>query len=244
MRRIDLVLTASALALALTSGAALAKADAPAAGPGATPMPVEYAVRWNVHDGGPQSAKDTLAALGQPAGDPDDYEVQYFAITPPKDAPAEFQSILRQRTKGQKKHELTFKYRGDHELSSWACPLSATPAETKGEVDVSILASGGLKRVYSYSCTLESKAGPIRPAPALEARAKGCIAKMSRLKAGKLKVEEWHLPGEIVMVEVSRNGADTPIDLQSFQSEVVDRLVRAGVKPSDRSKTELGSDCQ
>jgi hypothetical protein len=211
-------------------------------------MRAEYAIRWDICQGGPRTAADTLTALGQPAGDPEDYEVQYFDITPPEDAPDGFKSILRQRQKGKKKHELTFKYRGDRELSAsdWTCPFAKKPDEEKGEVDVSILAAGDSKRAYSYSCTLESKNEPVKPPKALKAQPKECTVKMSRRKADKLglKIEEWHLPGNVVLVEVSRNGADTPAELESFQREVVAPLVEAGIKPSDRSKTEAGSSCQ
>ena len=66
---------------------------------------------------------------------------------------------------------------------------------------------------------------------------------MTRLKTTSLKVEEWHLPGDVVMVEVSRNASPSDADLKAFQEDVVAKLLRAGVKPSDRSKTELGSRC-
>jgi len=208
----------------------------------AEPTEAEYAMRWNGDEGGPQTAKNVLKELGEKAEESKDYEIQYFDFTPPDDAPAGFKSILRQRKSG-KKFELTFKYRGDQPLPTWACPLSATPDESKEEVDVSILATGEIKRSYSYSCTLESK-NPIDPPKELKASPKACSSKMTRFKAGKLKVEEWHLPGNVTLVEVSRNGLNTQDDLDSFRSKIVKNLVKAGVKPSDRSKTELGSDCQ
>ena len=67
---------------------------------------------------------------------------------------------------------------------------------------------------------------------------------MTRLKTNSLKVEEWYLPGDVVMVEVSRNASPSDSDLESFQRDVVTKLLSAGVKPSDLSKTELGSSCQ
>jgi hypothetical protein len=45
------------------------------------------------------------------------------------------------------------------------------------------------------------------------------------------------------MLEVSRNGKDTKKDLAAFKADIADPLIAAGVKPSDRSKTELGSAC-
>jgi hypothetical protein len=67
---------------------------------------------------------------------------------------------------------------------------------------------------------------------------------MKRLKSGRLKVEEWHLPGDVTLVEVSRSGDNTQTDLDSFRRDVVDKLLAAGVEPSDRSKTEAGSSCE
>ena len=67
---------------------------------------------------------------------------------------------------------------------------------------------------------------------------------MRRIEAGKLKIEEWDLPGGVTLLEVSRNGSNSEDDLESFQRDVVDKLLAAGVQPSDRSKTEIGSSCQ
>ncbi len=206
--------------------------------------PAEYAMRWNVKDGGPKTAEDTLDVLGLQPTDLDSYEVQYFGFRSPKDAPDDFTSILRQRKKGKKKYQLMFKYRGDHALAAWQCPISHTPTEIKNEVDISILGPSETRRVYSHSCTLESDKGPVKPPKVLAAKPKGCTNKMTRLKAGALKVEEWHLPGDVTMVEVSRNASSSPSDLDSFRRDVVDQLLSVGVKPSDRSKTELGSSCQ
>lgn len=208
------------------------------------PEQAEYAMRWDIEEGGPRTAQKALKVLGKKGDEPDDYKIRYFDFTPSGDAPADFTPILRQRESG-KKHELTFKYRGDHPLpSSWRCPISSAPDESKEEVDVSILAGGKTKRSYSYSCTLESKKGSIEPPQELKAHPKDCANTMKRVKAGKLKVEEWHLPGGITLVEVSRNGSNTEDDLESFQREIVDKLIAAGVKPSDRSKTEIGSNCK
>jgi hypothetical protein len=242
MRRARQTLAACALAGILISNVAQAQSPNPTHPAAAAPMQAEYAVRWNIEEGGPRSAKDALKVLQQQAGGPDEFVVQYFDFAPPSGSPEGFSPILRERKKGTKKHELTFKYRGDHALSSWTCPF-ASPDERKEEVDVSVLPESQAKRAFSYSCTLESKDGPIEPPPALHAKRKSCTSEMVRFKAGKLKVEEWHLPGDIIMVEVSHGGSDTPADLDSFKKEVVAPLVGAGARPSDRSKTESGSDC-
>jgi len=204
----------------------------------------EYAIRWNPTEGGPKTSAAVLEALGDKSSDDDGYEIQYFDLVPPSDAPPEASAILRQRVKNGKKHELTFKYRSAKSLDAPTCPLAA-PTETKNEVDVSLTASGEPKRAFSYSCTLESKAGPPAPPAALQARPRPCTSKMRRQKAVRLdaKVEEWHVAPDGLMFEVSRNGSDTPQDLAAFKSDIADVLMRAGVKPSDRSKTELGSAC-
>ena len=72
----------------------------------------------------------------------------------------------------------------------------------------------------------------------------GCTSKMTRIKTSKLEIEEWHLPGDVVMVEVSQKAANTLSKLRLFERKVVEKLLHAGVKPSERSKTELGSNCQ
>jgi hypothetical protein len=209
----------------------------------AEPDKAEYALRWNVNEGGPKTAKETLDVLHQHQEDADNYEVQYFAFTPPKDTPKGVTSILRQRKKGKKKYELTFKYRSEHSLASLGCPLAESPDESKYEVDISIVGQRESKRVYAWSCTIERENDPVTPPPALAAQPMGCTSKMTRLKTNTLKVEEWHLPGDVVMVEVSRNASPSEADLASFQQDVVTVLLHAGVKPSDRSKTEIGSSC-
>jgi len=205
-------------------------------------MQAEYAVRWDIQEGGPKSAKDALEALHLKAEKFEDFVVQYFEFKPPSDTPNGFKPILRARTKGNKKHELTFKLRGDRALSSWTCPL-ASPVKPKQEVDVSVLGTNQTKRAFSYSCAQESKVGAVDPPAALDAHLASCASQMVRFEVGELKVEEWHLPGDVVLVEVSRGGVDTPADLASFLKEVVEPLVGAGAKPSQSSKTDLGSDC-
>jgi len=203
----------------------------------------EYAIRWNVSEGGPQTAAEALTVLGQSQTDSDDYEVQYFEFMPPTGTPAGVTGILRQRKK-KKKYDLTFKFRSDSEVGPLRCPISDTPDEIKDEVDIAILGPNDSKRAYSRSCTVETQNTPATPPPALAAKPRGCTSAMTRLKAGTLKVEEWHLPGGVIIVEVSRNGSTSESDLAAFQQDVVKKLLGAGVKPSRSSKTELGSSCQ
>ncbi len=210
----------------------------------AEPDKAEYAIRWNAKEGGPKTAKETLDVLQDQQKDSDSYAVQYFAFTPPKEMPKGVRAILRQRQKGKKKYELTFKYRSDHSLELLRCPLAESPDESKDEVDISFVGLSESRRAYSHSCTIESEDDPVKPPPALAAQPINCTSKMVRLKTNTLKVEEWHLPGDVVMVEVSRNASPSESDLVAFRQDVVERLIHSGVQPSDRSKTEIGSSCQ
>lgn len=230
-------------------GASPSSPGAPGPSLGATaPEHAEYAVRWRAIDGGPQTAPAVLAALGLSADDVDDYQVQYFDIQPPADAPAGFTAILRQRKKGKKKYQLTFKYRGASAfpaaptLADWSCPLPGA-AERKDEVDLSFSATEPGTAAHSRSCTVETDGAPPAIPESLAARPRACSFPMTRHKAGAIKVEEWRLaPGEVVL-EVSRNGQNTAAERDAFQREIVDALVRAGARPTERSKTELGGAC-
>lgn len=210
----------------------------------AEPDKAEYAIRWNAKEGGPKTAQETLDVLRQQQEGSGSYEVQYFDFTPPKDAPQGVTSILRERREGRRRYALTFKYRSDHALAPLRCPIAASPDEIKYEVDISMVGLSESRRAYSLSCTIEKENAPVNPPPSLAAQPMGCTSRMIRFKTKTLKVEEWHLPGDVVMVEVSRNASPSEADLDSFRQDVVETLLRAGVKPSDRSKTELGSSCQ
>jgi hypothetical protein len=208
----------------------------------AAPKAAEYAIRWNIAEGGPKTIETTLDVLSLKGAASDQYEVQYFSFTPPKDAPSGFTAILRQRRKG-KKFELTFKYRGDRTLATWTCPLSPTPSEQKQEVDVSILGSE-VSRAHSLSCTVESKSAPVVPPEGLAARPMTCTSKVTRVKAGDVKLEKWQFPGDITIIEVSQKGDDSPADLKKFQDDLATPLIKGGIRPSAWSKTESGSSCQ
>ncbi len=66
---------------------------------------------------------------------------------------------------------------------------------------------------------------------------------MTRMESDNLKVEEWRMPGNLLMIEVSQKGRNTKKKLKAFRQQVVAPLLKAGIKPSDRSKTELGGQC-
>lgn len=205
-----------------------------------TAAAAEYALRWDPAKGGPKTALAAMHVLDREPEDTDHYEVTYFDFRAPAGGPQGFHPILRRRLENGKKHELMFKDRGDHALSSWTCPLPG--ARSKDEVDVTLSSSGNQSRAYSYSCKLESE-DPIEPPAGLEARPKKCNVTMTRLEADKIKVEEWHLPGNAIRIEVSRRGNDSKTALKKFRREIAKPLLAAHVTPSGESKTELGSDC-
>lgn len=213
----------------------------------AAPVGAEFAVRWNSSDGGPARATDALAALGAATEDSAQFRIQYFSISNPPSAPSGFTVIARSR-QGPKKTELTIKLRGNDpapnlpSLASWDCGLAT--AEKKDEVDVTIMAGGEIKRAFSRSCTMESKKAAFFP-PMLGATAKGCEALMTRLKVGSIKVEEWVIkPSGARLIEVSRNAPDTKESLDAFNKEVVASLLTQGIRPLDRSKSEVGGECR
>jgi hypothetical protein len=210
----------------------------------ASPSKAEYAIRWDPSDGGPKSSDEILKVLNDEASDDDDYEIQYFDLETPPKPPTEATAILRQRVKNAKKYELTFKYRRPKTLSNVKCPLQGD-IEEKYEVDVSLITGTDKNRGYSYSCSLESEDGPVVPPASLGAAPKPCKSTMRRWETKKLdaKIEEWKLPGGLVMFEVSRGGNDTSADLDKFKKQIGRPLLDAKVKPSSESKTELGGKC-
>ena len=66
---------------------------------------------------------------------------------------------------------------------------------------------------------------------------------MRRMEVDGIKLEQWDLHSGKRLIEVSVNGHDTAIDLEKFQSGIVNPLLNLKVKPLNDSKTELGSVC-
>ncbi len=93
-------------------------------------------------------------------------------------------------------------------------------------------------RAYAYSCTLEAK----NPPAFLAATPKPCVSRMERISAASVKIEEWILPDGRRQLEVSRSAANTEEELSRFR-RLVAKLTAVGARPSQRSKTESGSDC-
>lgn len=202
------------------------------------PARAEYAVRWDPAEGGFANAHEVLAFLGAPQKTGEAFEVRYFDLEPPASAPPDSTTILRKRVKLGGKTEIRLKYRRTWPPGEkWECPNDA-PYEKGEEVDFSFVGTGMPRRVYSYSCTLTAQ----EPPPSLNAVPKKCSSRMIRYQFDGYKVEEWTLPGGNVKVEVSHSAKNTPAELAKF-AEFVSKLRDRGVKPSDQSKTELGSHC-
>jgi len=204
----------------------------------------EFAVRWDPDEGGPAALDAVLDRLSLPPGQAKQMVVQYFSVPQPPELPAGFTAIARERASGAQT-EAMYKVRGPSPLpgggKEWTCPL-APPAKSKSEVDVSVLASGAVRKSYSRSCSVERTMADSLP-KVIHAKPLGCTSSVRRLKTGDVKVELWELSGGNKAIEVSWTAKDTPADLQAFRSRIVTPLVASGIKPLSESKTELGSIC-
>jgi hypothetical protein len=192
----------------------------------------EYAIRWNAAEGGPGTADQVLAVLKQRARRANSFEVEYYDLAVSSPAPG-FATILRRRVDDAGRTEWTWKLRGDHALAEWSCPLRNV-RQTKSEVDVTIGGERSTTRAYSYSC--ESKDAEFAT-PGASPKPRNCASSVRRWQTERLKVEEWRLPGNVLMIEVSGADTDTPEALERFRNRVADPLLAAGIRPSIGSKT-------
>jgi hypothetical protein len=213
----------------------------------AAKLDAEYAVRWDPRQGGPATPEEALRELQLKPSEPTRSQVQYFDFTPPADVPPGFDAILRKRVSdGQA--ELTFKLRGTAalpatpSLKSWPCPLGKTK-DRKDEADVTFIEGGQVLKAFSRSCDLNSHDLAMQPPAALQARLKGCKSTMTRVRAGKLKVEQWRLADGSTLLEASRPGRHDASAQQAFEREVLQPLMRLKVQPLNRSKSAIGGDC-
>jgi hypothetical protein len=207
----------------------------------------EFAVRWDPRQGGPATPQEALRGLGLKASPPSHFEIRYFDFTPPAGLPAGFDAILRKRlTAGQA--ELTFKLRGHAPLPSqptlqqWTCPLGAT-RDRKDEVDITFVDAGRVLSAYSRSCNVGSNDAGLQAPAALQARPKGCGSTMTRLRSGKLKVEQWQMADGSTLLEASRPGRHDAASMRVFEREVLKPLLALQVQPLERSKSAIGGDC-
>ena len=222
-----------AAACCIASGAAPA-GDAVAAG-GA-----EYAIRWNAQGGGPRTLEEALAVLRARMRRTDTFTVDYYDLPPNARSPAGYSTIVRRRVAVSGRGELTWKLRGEHALPEWSCPLR-NYVRAKAEVDVTLGNGDATSRWHSYSCTSEE---PDVAAAELSATRKSCTATMRRWERGGLKVEEWRFSGGVVLLDVSRGGADTPDAVAAFRKDIANPLLAAGIAAAADSKTELGGRCE
>jgi len=206
----------------------------------AEPADAEYAIRWNARDGGPASLNETLRILQTRATRVRRFKIDYYDLPSTTTTPQGFSVILRRRVEDGGRAELTWKLRGDRALADWACPLKNSP-EGKAELDVTFRGEDKVTRSFSYSCTSD---GPDLAASELSATLRECASEMSRQDAGKLKIEEWRLPGNVVIIDVSLSGKNTPGAMELFRKRIAEPLLAAGIVPSAESKTELGGRCK
>lgn len=223
---------ATALGVVLGAAATLAA--------GAEPTDAEYAIRWNARDGGPASLNATLSILQTHATRVRQFNVDYYDLPSTMATPQGFSVILRRRAENTGPTELTWKLRGDHALADWACPLRNS-RDAKAEVDVTFQGAGNVTRSFSYSCTSDA---PDLAASELSATIRPCTSEMRRQDAGKLKIEEWRLPGNVTVIEVSLSGKNTPGAMDLFRKRIAEPLLAAGIVPSADSKSALGGRCQ
>jgi hypothetical protein len=195
-------------------------------------------VRWDPSEGGFANAQEVLAFLNAPKKVGEVFEVRYFDLATPANAPPDSTTILRQRSNVGGKTEIRLKYRRTQPLGrNWECPNDSL-YEKNEEVDVSFIGTEMTNRIFSYSCTLIAHQPPV----SLNAFPKKCVSRMVRYEFHKFKIEEWTLPGADVKVEVSHTAPNTSNEQAKF-AEFVFKLRERGVKPTDQSKTELGSRC-
>jgi hypothetical protein len=226
-------------ALAIAAAAGMAFAGSPALAAAGETKAAEYAIRWNASDGGPATINAALAILNSRATRVRQFRNDYYDFPQSEDVPPGFSTILRRRSEDGAGGELTWKLRGDHALAEWSCPLRDAK-QSKAQVDVSVGAADAWTRAYSYSCTSNA---PDEEASALSAKLRSCPATVLRRDAGSLKLEEWHLPGDVLVIDVSMTSEDKPGAMDFFRARVVAPLLAAGVIPLKESKTELGSRC-
>ena len=199
--------------------------------------PAEYAIRWS--DGGPANAHAVIRLLRLEGKlKVNTFSIQYFQFAASTPGTNDF-SIGRVRTRSDGKVELSYKTRQDisAKRNPWICPLDG--AVSKAEVDVT-LRKNDVIRKFSQSCELEARHALSFPSSLL-ATPKGCTNQMMRTEIGKVKIEEWTTQrGRLI--EVSMVGTTSEADLITFR-KMAEPLLKSGVAPLDRSKTEIGADC-
>ncbi|MDM0017069.1 hypothetical protein [Variovorax saccharolyticus] len=223
-----------AAACLLAASAAQAAADA------------EFAVRWDPAEGGPATIEAVAEALRLPEGKRKSFEVRYFSIVQPADAPPGASAIARERLSGGQMESM-YKLRSPVAFPSqgaqadWRCPFKVD-AKRQKEVDIGWSAEGVTKTNYSRSCAADGRIADLLPARFM-AKPLDCSSSMLRMSSRGIKIERWSLPGGRQAFEVSTNGKDTGAERKAFASGVVQPLIARGARPLQQSKTQLGSAC-
>ena len=208
----------------------------------------EFSFRWDPAQGGPASPEAVLQALGHKPGKSSSFEVQYFDIDTPADAPPGFEAIMRKRIEGSTA-QLTYKLRGSTpwpgrtSIDQWPCPLPK-PYKSKEEADIAFIGEQQTRTAYSRSCSHSSRQLDITVPAALQPQANQCRSAMTRLESGKLKVEQWQFPDGSRLIEVSRLDRDTAKASNDFRDKVVVPLIALQARPLQRSKSALGGECR
>ena len=206
----------------------------------------EYAVRWAPKDGGPSDIEATLLTLKKDGKKLKNYQIRYFNAKRPKGAPEGLEPIVRERVEAGDS-VVTWKYRSQSPLPPLAkltCPLRGE-AERKSEADVSVISGKlDLRTNHSWSCTATGGVGATVPKK-LAAKPIGCSSEMTRRESadGELKVERWSISNGAVVMEVSWTADLANTSTSLFIKDVVQPLLAAGIRPIDRTKTELGTQC-
>lgn len=205
----------------------------------------EYSIKWV--DGGPKSGKEALSKAELPETDkPKSYVIQYYKLDAPKSAPAGFERIGRTRQRIGGKFELTFKYRGANPYPGepgqkriWVCPLPEPKDDGKYEIDISSQSDGTFRKQYSLSCESEDPKSREFPAE-LKAVKMPCEIQMTRLTSGAFRLEEWRLPGQATLFELSMQGEDTDQERAKFEAKA--KSLQIPLKNvTNQSKYEAGS---
>jgi hypothetical protein len=66
---------------------------------------------------------------------------------------------------------------------------------------------------------------------------------MTRLRSGKLKIEQWQMADGSTLIEASRPGRHDEASMRVFEREVLQPLLALQVQPLERSKSAIGGDC-
>lgn len=210
----------------------------------AVAVPTEYAIRWSPADGGPKNIAEVMQFLKfEPKKKVHVFEVRYYRAETPGDGPANVTSIVRERLENVSP-EVTWKYRSVEPLpgsAKWSCPLSSTD-KAKFEADISVMDTG-VRKTFSWSCSASGAFTQLVPAE-LKVTPLGCGSQMTRseAKGTEHRIEEWRLKNGTIILEVSWTATDDRKDQELFLNQVANPLL-SKIKPQDRSKTEIVSNC-